>query len=62
MQGLSLQEMIESVGVFDESLLCKIAFGLFKSLDEYNEKFISDYGEICSCDVFFDKDANIKVN
>ena len=61
MNGSSLQDFIEVTGCVNEYILQKITISIIESLEEYNEYFSENYGEICTCDVFFDKSCNIKV-
>jgi hypothetical protein len=61
MPGFSVNDIIENIGSLNESILCKLAIQIIQSLNEYNEKFMDDYCEFCSCDILFDKDGNLKV-
>jgi hypothetical protein len=61
MNGNSLQDFIEKTGCVNEYILQKITNCILNSLEEYNEFFSINYGEICTCDIFFDKTCNIKV-
>ncbi len=61
MSGFSLQDLIENVGILNESVICKIAIQIIQSIQEYKEKFSEDYGEFCGCDVLFDKSGVVKV-
>jgi hypothetical protein len=61
MQGYSLLDNLESIGILPESILKKISSQVLLAFEEYNDKFKEDYGELCVCDILFDKDGNIKV-
>ena len=62
MQGYSLQDIIENVGALNESILCKMAIQITQCFQEYNESFAESYGDVCTCDVLFDKKGSLKVN
>jgi hypothetical protein len=61
MIGYSLKDIIEFAGCVNESILQKIAYQLLTCLNEYNELFNEDFGKFCICDIFFDKQGNLKV-
>ena len=61
MRGYSLQDIINNVGSLPESIIRDIAIQLIDSLEEYNEYFSEDYGELCTCDILFDKNGKLKV-
>lgn len=61
MEGLSLGDIIENFGTLNENLLQKIALSLLNCLSEYEDNFIEDFGDICPCNILFDKYGNLKV-
>ena len=62
MEGYSLSDIIENFGTLNESLLQKISCSLLNCLAEYEENFVEDFGDICPCNILFDKYGNLKVN
>jgi len=62
MEGYSLLDTLENVGSLNESIICKIAIQMVQCFQEYYEKFNENYGDICPCDVMFDKKGGLKVN
>jgi hypothetical protein len=61
MDGYSLGDIIENFGSLNEPLIKKICNSLLKCFAEYEEKFLEDYGELCPCNILFDKYGNLKV-
>jgi len=61
MEGFSLGDLIENFGTLNENLMQKIAGSLLNCLAEYEENFSEDFGEICPCNILFDKYGNLKV-
>lgn len=61
MDGFSLGDIIENLGCLNENLIQKISFSLLKCLVEYEEIYLEDYGELCPCNILFDKYGNLKV-
>jgi hypothetical protein len=61
MDGYSLGDIIENFGTLNENLLQKISYSLLNCLFEYEEKFHEDFGDICPCNILFDKYGNLKV-
>ena len=61
MDGYSLGDIIENFGSLNEPLIEKICNSLLKCFAEYEEKFLEDYGELCPCNILFDKYGNLKV-
>jgi len=62
MDGFSLGDIIENFGYLNEDLLQKISSSLLNCLAEYEENYLEDFGEICPCNILFDKYGNLKVN
>jgi len=62
MNGYSLQDLIENIGALNEEMLRSIAIQILESFEEYNNKFMTDYGELCPCEILFDKHGHVKVN
>jgi len=62
MDGFSLGDIIENLGTLNENLLQKITNSLLNCLLEYEESFLEDFGDLCPCNILFDKYGNLKVN
>ncbi len=60
-RGLTLLEVIEHTGAINENLLNKIANQLLTCFEEYRDKSNKDYGDICMCDIYFDRNGSLKV-
>ncbi len=61
MNGYSLQDLINTVGCLNEEMLRNVANQVLEAFEEYNDKFLADYGEFCPCEILFDKEGKIKV-
>lgn len=61
MDGYSLGDIIENFGSLNENLLQKIACQLLNSLGEFEEMLLEDYGDICPCNILFNKYGIMKV-
>lgn len=62
MDGFSLGDVIENLGSLNENLIQKIIVSLLECLADYEEKYLEDFGELCPCNILFDKNGNLKVN
>jgi len=61
MNGYSLQDLINTVGCLNEEILRNIANQILEAFEEYNDNFLSDYGQLCPCEVLFTKEGIVKV-
>jgi hypothetical protein len=61
MRGYSLQDIIENNCSLPEHILQNITIQLLEAMEEYKHFFNNDYGEICSCDILFDKHGKLKI-
>jgi hypothetical protein len=61
MRGYSLQDIIDNAGCLPENIIQCIALQLIDGMEEYNTYFSEDYGELCTCDILFDKYGKLKV-
>ena len=61
MDGYSLGDVIENLGSLNEHLLQKISSSLLQSFADYEENYLEDYGDVCPCNILFDKYGNLKV-
>jgi hypothetical protein len=61
MRGYSLQDIIDNIVCLPENIIQDIALQLINGMDEYNSYFSEDYGELCTCDILFDKHGKLKV-
>jgi hypothetical protein len=61
LDGYSLTDLMEQMGSLNEANLCKLTIQLVHSFSEYEEKFGTSYGELCACEILFDKSGNLKV-
>ena len=62
MNGYSLQDLIDTVGSLNEEMLRNIANQILEGFEEYNDNYLSDYGELCPCEIMFTKEGQVKVN
>jgi hypothetical protein len=58
----SLFDIINYTGCISEELLQNIAIQILEAFEEYNDKFLMDFGEFCPCKIVFNNDGNLKVN
>jgi hypothetical protein len=61
MEGYSLTDIIENFGCLSENLMQKICIDLISCLNEFEDIFLVDFGEICPCKILFDKNGDLKV-
>lgn len=61
MDGYTLTDLIDQIGCLNEATLCKLSIQIMQSIIEYEDKFSSNYKDLCSCEILFDKAGNFKV-
>ena len=61
MDGYSLAEILENFGSLNETLIHKITKDILNCFREYEDLYLEDYGEICPCNILFDKYGKLKV-
>jgi serine/threonine protein kinase len=57
----SLKNLIDSVGSLPEFMIRSITNNILKGLNGYNKNTYMAYSGICSNNILFDSDLNIKV-
>lgn len=61
MEGYSLSDILENFGCLSENLMQKICISLLSCLVEFEDIFFEDFGEICPCNILFNKYGDMKV-
>ena len=61
MEGYSLADIIENFGCLSENLMQNICISLLSCLAEFEDNFLEDFGEICPCNILFNKYGDLKV-
>ena len=61
MEGYSLSDILENFGCLSENLMQKICISIISCLNEFEDIFNDDFGEICPCNILFNKEGDIKV-
>jgi hypothetical protein len=61
MEGYSLSDIMENFGCLTENLMQKISINLISCLNEFEDVFLEDFGEICPCNILFNKNGDLKV-
>lgn len=62
MNGYSLQDLINSACCINEEILRSIASQILDAFQEYTDKYLVDYGDICPCQILFTKEGYVKVS
>jgi hypothetical protein len=61
MDGYALTDLIEQIGCLNEAILCKLSIQIIQCILEYEEKFSNFYKNLCTCEILFSKEGNLKV-